>query len=216
MVDIQILTKILNQTYQVNPNDIINGEISIECFFEKQKEEQEKIIKKIKTIEIKCISTYQESTYSKLLGKNTWKTRKKILKKSIVAKNKEIKLNEVKIFTFQFRLPTTWSPKAGQSYYRDWHIALSILTRVGKLYENYIVLPVKDSQRPASYTIEKPFIAPTPTQQVIIQNIQTSQVGKNTQNESDTQNEPDLKFCSYCGKQIKQDVLYCQHCGAQQ
>lgn len=213
MVYIQILTRILNQTYQVNPSDIIKGEITIECFIEKPKEE---IIKKIKSIEIKCIDTYQESTYSNLLGRNTWKTRKKILNKGIIAKNNEIKSNEAKIFPFEFRLPTTWSPKAGQSNYRDWHIALSILTKVGKTYENYIVLPVKDSQRPASYTIEKPFSAPTPTQQVIIQNIQTSLVGKDTENKADTQTKADLKFCSYCGKQIKIDVLYCQYCGAQQ
>ena len=89
MVNIQILTRILNQTYQVNPSDIIKGEITIECFIEKPKEEKEEIIKKIKIIEIKCIDTYQESTYSNLLGRNTWKTRKKILNKGIIAKNNE-------------------------------------------------------------------------------------------------------------------------------
>ena len=72
------------------------------------------------------------------------------------------------------------------------------------------MLPVQDSQRPASYTAEKPIITPIPTQQVIIQNIQTSQVVK------ETGTETGLKFCSYCGKQIKQDALFCQHCGAQQ
>jgi len=81
MVKIQVLTEILNQTYQVNPNDIIKGEIKVKCLFEKETEKQREIIKKIYKIEIKCIDNYQESSYSKFMGKNTWKTHKKILKK---------------------------------------------------------------------------------------------------------------------------------------
>ena len=201
--------KILNPPSFANPNDVISG-----IFYIRNEGKKEKNIKKI---EIQCQEAYKyyDTSY------HNWRDKTNTLSKLRFVNNLQMLPGESKEIPFQIKLPRTWSPKSGGGF-KDWHIAL-IFNSKTLLYGDkaYCVLPVKGSTRPPSFTSPNSNLGlenqqQAPQRQTQTQNVVINVSKDNSLLDSEKKQHVEMKFCSLCGKKIKEKAIFCEFCGGKQ
>lgn len=131
----------------------------------------------------------------------------------IIAKEVRIRAGEFKKFYFNVKLPSTWAPKKGKNL-QYWHLSLRFVVKIGSksLPLAKCVLPVYKSSRPPSYTppvFELSNTTPIKTEPVPDQHDDNG-------NEKSENEKIEMKFCDYCGEEIRKQAFYCEFCGTKQ
>lgn len=202
MAKIKCGYEIYNTTKLVNPNDIIEGKLTLLNDSKKEK--------RFKRIEIRVMEKYEHFKQSK--NYSGWRSKKKTLERYSIATEDLYQPDESKEYPFKIKLPPMWVPKTSTGF-RDWHVTLDFRYKTGMLESTgaICILPVLGSVRPPSYSaLPKEARMPSQTQtQSVVVNVQTTDVqGANKEEET--------KFCSLCGKKIKKIAVFCEHCGGEQ